>query len=94
MLKLVKPIDIGNKLIEVKARLGHGNFGTWLDTEFGWGKDTANRFMNVASNFANCEISNMFAPSALYLLSAPSTPDEARHEAIECVSSTEDDASG
>ncbi len=28
-------IDIGNKLIDVKAMLEHGEFGNWLDKEFG-----------------------------------------------------------
>lgn len=75
-------IDIGNKLIDVKARLGHGNFGGWLDAEFGWKKSTASSFMNVAEKFQNLEISR-FGASALYLLAAPSTPEPARIEAIE-----------
>ena len=38
--------------------------------------------MNVALRFADIPQIADFAPSALYLLSAPSTPDEARQEAI------------
>jgi phage N-6-adenine-methyltransferase len=76
-------IDIGAKLIDVKARLGHGNFGRWLDAEFGWSGRTAANFMNVSSKFANFANLADFAASALYLLSEPSTPEPARLEAIE-----------
>lgn len=76
-------IEIGRRLIEVKARLGHGQFGAWLATEFEWSQDTATRFMNVAARFSNIPQIAEFAPSALYLLAAPSTPDEVREEALE-----------
>lgn len=78
-------IDIGNKLIDVKARLGHGNFGGWLDAEFGWSVPSAARFMQVAAKFGDVQIYQIdkFGASALYLLSAPSTPEPARIEAIE-----------
>jgi hypothetical protein len=77
-------IDIGQKLIEVKARLGHGHFGGWLESEFGWSQDTAGRFINVAQRFDIPQIADFnIAPSALYALSAPSTPEPARAEAIE-----------
>ncbi len=75
-------IDIGQMLIEVKERLPHGMFGQWLDGEFGWGQDTAHNFMRVASKFGNFPNLDEIAPSALYLLAAPSTPDEAKAEAI------------
>lgn len=76
-------IEIGEKLIEVKARLPHGAFGGWLESEFEWTSETARRFMNVADKFKNNKLLNLdVAPSALYLLAAPSTPDDARAEAI------------
>ena len=73
-------IAIGRKLSEVKARLGHGQFLAWLEAEFGWHRCTANRFMQVAEAFSAVEMSQIatFAPSALYLLAAPSTPETAR----------------
>lgn len=76
-------IEIGENLIEVKERLGHGHFGTWLESEFGWSQYTAINFMRVADKFRNFPNLDDVAPSALYLLAAPSTPDEARQEAIE-----------
>jgi site-specific DNA-methyltransferase (adenine-specific) len=78
-------IAIGRKLAEVKERLGHGRFLDWLDAEFGWHRVTANRFMQVAEVFSDLEMSQIvtFAPSALYLLAAPSTPEAVRAEALE-----------
>jgi len=82
-------IDIGAKLIEVKAKLGHGNFGKWLSAEFGWTDRTARNFMNVATSFKTETVSDLgnIGAKALYLLSAPSTPEEAREEALEMAKS-------
>lgn len=78
-------VEIGQRLIEVKERLGHGHFLEWIKTEFDWHRDTANKFMHVAEQFGTLEMSKFstFAPSALYLLAASSTPSEARIEALE-----------
>lgn len=75
-------VEIGQKLIEVKERLGHGQFGDWLEAEFEWSWDTAGRFINVATRFSDFPQFAEFAPSALYVLSAPSTPESARNEAL------------
>ncbi len=84
-------IEIGQKLIEVKKRLGHGRFLDWLSAEFDWHRDTANKFMHVAERFDSRQMSKIstFAPSALYVLAAPSTPETARQEALERASSGE-----
>lgn len=76
-------IDIGQKLIEVKARLQVKDFVSWFEAEFGWNRSTAYRFMQVAERFGGSSQIETMAPSALYLLAAPSTPDEAREEALE-----------
>lgn len=76
-------VDIGQKLIEVKARLAYGEFGAWLAAESELSQDTATNFMRVAEKFGgNPKISD-FAPSALYLFAAPSTPEPAIEEAFE-----------
>jgi hypothetical protein len=75
-------VEIGQKLIEVKEKLGHGRFGDWLQAEFGWSWDTAGRFINVAIRFGDFPQIAEFAPSALYVLAAPSVPGAARTEAI------------
>jgi hypothetical protein len=77
-------IEIGQKLIEVKAQLGHGLFSAWLRIEFEWSRGTAENFMAVALRFQNQKISDFdVAPSALYMLASPSTPESARKEALE-----------
>lgn len=77
--------EIGQKLLQIKAKLGHGNFQTWLEAEFAWSWDTAKRFMRVAKVFGeNQQFADFdIAPSALYELAAPSTPVEMREEALE-----------
>ena len=76
-------VDIGQKLTDVKDRLGHGHFGTWLAAEFRWTARTAQRFIRVADTFKSDNLSDLeIAPSALYMLAAPSTPAGARQEAI------------
>lgn len=76
-------LDIGQKLLDIKGKLGHGNFSYWLKTEFNWSEPTAQRFMQVARKFKSINLMNLeIAPSALYILSAPSTSDVVRDEAI------------
>lgn len=83
-------IDIGSMLIEVKERLPHGMFGPWLDAEFRWGNNTAQRMMNVARRFKNVTVTDLnLPPKVLYLLASPSTPDEAREEAVDRASNGE-----
>ena len=84
--------EIGAKLMEIKAKLGHGNFLAWLEAEFSWTERTARRFMSVAEQFADKSdlVSDLdFAPTALYTLASPSLPEEARVEAIERAKSGE-----
>lgn len=92
---LIKPqakdiIEAGQKLIEVKNRLGHGRFGNWLQTEFGRTSRTAQNYMRVAEVFKYEKSSYLkkfsyldIAPSALCHLAKSSTPDEARQEALD-----------
>ncbi len=76
--------DIGQKLIEVKEKLGHGRFVTWLNTEFNWSKSTAQRFMQVARQFKRGNFTDLnIASSALYLLASSNTSVAARQEALE-----------
>lgn len=76
-------VDIGQKLLEIKEKLGHGNFLNWLKKEFDWSELTAQRFMQVARQFKSNNLLDLnIAPSALYILSAPSTQEEVREEAL------------
>jgi hypothetical protein len=77
-------IHLGIKLEEAKAILGHGHFLKWLETEFNWSVSTASKMMQASRRFKNVNFTNLnISPSALYLLAAPSTPDEAVSEAFE-----------
>jgi hypothetical protein len=76
-------IEIGHKLIEVKGVLDHGQFGGWLRSEFEWSESAALRMMQVATAFKSVKLTDLsVGPSALYMLAAPSTPEEARAEAL------------
>jgi hypothetical protein len=66
-------IEIGRDLRAVKSALGHGRFGTWLQVEFAMSESSADRFMRAASWAENRHVTNL-PPTALYLLSARSTP--------------------
>lgn len=84
-------IEIGGRLTECKRIAGHGNWLPWLDREFGWNERTARNFMQAhelafkSEKFADLEL----PVSALYLLAAPSTPDEARDVVLNRVANGE-----
>jgi len=82
-------IEIGKRLTEVKEMLGHGKFLPWLEKEFGMSDQTAQNFMNVFKRFGQIPNGLEFQSKALYLLASPSTPDEAREEAVELASKGE-----
>lgn len=75
-------VDIGLELIAVQSHLPGEQFDGWLKAEFEWSRRTAFRFISVTNQFGAKLALNEIAPSALYLLAAPSTPDEARQEAL------------
>ena len=76
--------DIGQKLIEVKEKLGHGSFLIWLNTEFNWSESAARQFMQVARQFKRGNFTDLnIAASALYLLASNTTSVAARQEALD-----------
>lgn len=69
---------IGRELMAVKVRLPYGTYTNWLDVEFGLSDRMAQRFMNVSERLGpKSDKLSVLPPSTLYLLAAPSTPDEA-----------------
>ena len=77
-------IEIGEKLTQAKAELGHGNFTRWLKYEFEWQERSARNFMRVAETFKTAKFADLdFAASALYLLAAPSVSEGVRQTALE-----------
>lgn len=82
-------LKIGQLLIDVKDRLEHGQFQEWCSTEFDMSQRTAQRMMQVASVFGGkSDTVSLLSDSAMYLLAAPSTPEEARVEVIEQAQAT------
>lgn len=80
-------IEIGRLLVEARAALEHGNWGSWLREEFCWSQDTAERFIRVFQVFgeANSALMRNLDPTALYELSRSSTPQEARDVVLELI---------
>lgn len=89
----VSMIEIGERLAEVKGKLKHGQFGAWLQAEFALSESTAQRFMNVyAKSVTVTDLEknlHQFAPAALYMLTAKSTPKKAVEAAVKRASKGE-----
>jgi hypothetical protein len=74
-------VKIGRKLAEVRPLL-KAQFVVWLNCEFTWSERMAYNFIRVYEAFGDeASIANI-APSALYLLSAHSVPEETRQSAV------------
>lgn len=76
-------IEIGRTLLAVKAMLPHGQFEDWWNQEFGLGERMVQSLLTVARVYgdpANPRRVAGLSDGALYLLAAPSTPEEARAE--------------
>jgi Protein of unknown function (DUF3102) len=74
-------VEIGRRLTECKAIVGHGNWLPWLEQEFGWTDDTALNFMRAHELSKSRKFRDLSLPvSSIYLLAAPSTPESARDE--------------
>ena len=76
-------IDNGQDLAQVKAALDHGEFGEWIDHEFGMTMRTAQNYIRAAAwAEGKNEIISHLPPRTLYLLSAKSTPEEIQAEFV------------
>jgi hypothetical protein len=72
-----------------KAKLPHGIFLPWIETEFEMHEQSARRFMQVADRFGKSNTMLDLTPTALYELAAPSTPPEVQAEVARTVSRAE-----
>lgn len=77
--------EIGQKLADVRDRLEYGVFDSWLKAEFEWSRRTAYNYIKIFETFGSCATVAQLgiAAKTLYLLAAPSTPRDARSEALE-----------
>jgi response regulator of citrate/malate metabolism len=79
-------IETGERLQRVKQRLQHGEFMTWVENELKCHYSTALHFMRVWETFGEQkeQIADVgINVSVLYLLSAPSMPEQLRAEIVE-----------
>ena len=65
-------LEIGKRLIEAKAQLGHGEWLSWLKEEVEFSEVTAQRFMRLAREYPNpSPVTDLGATKALVLLALP-----------------------
>ena len=76
--------EIGKCLAEVREKLKYGQFQAWLKSEFDWSRRMAYNFIQVYETFdSRANLAQVsLASSVLYLLAAPSTPQEVREEVL------------
>jgi hypothetical protein len=78
-------IEIGGRLTHCRDNLiPHGQWASWLASEFGWSDDTALRFMKVHEFAKTRNLRDLDIPvSGIYLLARPATPPTAIDEVVE-----------
>ena len=83
-------IETGRDLLNVKSKLDHGQFEGWLTQEFSMTDRTARRFMQAATwAEGKSDTVSVLTPTAIYLLSAPSTPESVAQTVFKSVESGE-----
>jgi hypothetical protein len=78
-------LEIGRLLDDVKhSGLGRAGFLQWVDHEFGWSEDTAERYIALHKLRRQLpQVADVSLPvSALYLLASPSTPLETAKDVV------------
>ena len=77
-------IETGRDLTEVKDKLEHGQFESWLNTSFNMTDRTARRFMQAATWAEDkTDTVSVLTPTTIYMLSAKSTPDVVHDQVVE-----------
>lgn len=83
-------IAIGLDLNQAKVLLTHGEFRSWLRAEFDMSYPTANRMMRAAECVSDKVLTvRTLSKKALYLLTAPHTPESVRHIVLQRLASGE-----
>lgn len=76
-------IETGLDLLQVKDRLEHGHFIAWLEAECALNDRTAQRMMTAARWVeGKTDTLSYLPPTALYALSAPSTPTDVQERLV------------
>lgn len=70
-------LEIGKRLNEAKAQLGHGEWATWLAEKVEFSEASAQRFMRLAREYSNpSPVTDLGASKALLLLALPENERE------------------
>lgn len=76
-------VAIGRKLVEIKARIGHGSYEQFIERRLGFTSRTARNYVNAYELLKSETVSDLRVDArSVYRLAAPSTPQEARIEAL------------
>lgn len=81
-----KAVEIGQRLNAVKDLLAHGQFGSWIDAEFPFSRDTATKYQRLANKFGSQihKVSEIGLPlSAFHVLAG--APDSATEDVTQRV---------
>lgn len=79
----VSILEIGKRLTEAKAQLEHGEWLDWLENSVGINKRAAQRFMQLAAEYANTStLTHLGYSKVLALLSVPAEEREEFAEAV------------
>ncbi len=86
-------LEMGKHLAEAQELLANhhgGTFNAWIEERCGLERRTAYRYIAAFRVFSGCDnLSQLFDASAMYLLAAESTPEEALQDALERAESGE-----
>lgn len=80
-----KVIEIGTQLVAVKNKLPHGDFGAWIEAEFGWSNRTAQRYMQAAALEGKSDTVSYLPPTTIYAITAAIIPEAARDELVKWI---------
>ena len=79
----VSILEIGKRLTEAKAQLEHGEWLDWLENSVGINKRAAQRFMQLAAEYANAStLTHLGYSKVLALLAVPAEEREEFAEAV------------
>ncbi len=81
--QVAEVIATGEALIKVKVLLPHGEFGRWLESEFGWSARSAENYMRVAETYGPTAQRVAHLPlGVVFRLAAPTIPTEVREDVL------------
>lgn len=75
-------VEIGQRMIAVRAMMAPKMFLVWVASEFGWGPAAATNYMQAARSFGDLDCLKQFQPSAICMLARKNIPTDVVDKAI------------